>query len=300
MVVSFWMTTLTAEEPGPKRYTDINEAGEAAKAENKALFLYVIESEVSEPSRKFAQVILSSKLFASSMADEFVLMEVDIPKDASGMSEDRRDQTMRLMRTLGIDILPTIVLVDQEGRPYVYMGYEGEDLIPFIAKLKVNQTKLHTRDAAWKQAADTQGLERAKALSKALRAIEIPEEHFLDLYSKEIEEFKAADTQDETGYLPVIQEIEQFVSLKKEVDDLLLYQGWREAVECLDKGLAETAFSAKHKQLLLRAKAKLLAQSEDFDLVMETYRLAKEANPSGDLVKVIEREEKILRERFNR
>jgi thioredoxin-related protein len=138
--------------------------------------------------------------FKAGVKDTFVLVELDFPKDESKLTEEVKKQNKELGEKYAVQGYPSIVLTDADGRPYASTGYqEGgpEKYVEHLNELRKGKAK---RDEAFAAAEKLEGVAKAKALVAALDAIGLEEAAIANFYGPVVEQIKAADPKDETGY----------------------------------------------------------------------------------------------------
>jgi protein disulfide-isomerase len=116
--------------------TDLKKAQEAAKTQNKLLFINFTGSDWCGFCVRLDRDILSRPQFKTFASKNLVLMEVDFPrrKEQSGVT---RAQNQHLALQYNIQGFPTIVVLNGEGQTvWRYDGYFSDGPEAFVAELE--------------------------------------------------------------------------------------------------------------------------------------------------------------------
>ncbi len=176
--------------------TDTAAAVDNAAAQDKDLLLLFTGSDWCPPCIKLEEQILGKEEFLDSARKNFVLVKFDFPEKTQLLPELER-QNEEWSDRFGIEGFPTIVLIDQDERPYAFTGFRDEGPVEFVAHLDELRSARETRDAALEKAAAATGLERAGFLDEALSALDST---IVQIYYTElIEEIGTLDPDDEAG-----------------------------------------------------------------------------------------------------
>lgn len=111
------------------------QAQKQAKAENKLLLLDFTGSDWCSWCIRLDKEVFSRPEFVEYARKNLVLMEVDFPRGKPITSRVRR-QNERLADKHGIQVFPTIVVLDGNGRKLGELGYMPGGPIAFIAELE--------------------------------------------------------------------------------------------------------------------------------------------------------------------
>jgi thioredoxin-related protein len=116
--------------------TNLKKAQEAAKAQNKLLFIDFTGSDWCGFCVRLDRDILSRPQFKAFANKNLVLMEVDFPRRKE-QSAETRAQNQRLALQYNIQGFPTIVVLNGEGQTvWRYDGYFSDGPEAFIAELE--------------------------------------------------------------------------------------------------------------------------------------------------------------------
>ena len=176
---------------------EFEKAKQTAAKEGKDLLMDFTGSDWCSWCIKLHKEVFDLDAFKAAAPKNFVLVELDYPRDKSKLSKEVQEQNAKLQTQFAIQGYPSIVLADASGRPYAQTGYQpgGVDVyLKHLDELRAVKTK---RDEAWKKAEGAQGTEKAKFLADGLKALD------LDLaavhYKPVIDEIAKLDPKDETG-----------------------------------------------------------------------------------------------------
>ena len=272
---------------------DYKAALEKAKAENHDVLVDFTGSDWCIWCQRLDQEVFATDTFKTEAPKHFVLLKLDFPNDPSLVTDVVREQNTKLMAEFGVQGFPTIYLLDASGRPYAKTGYEPggpETYLENLAELRSSKTK---RDEALTAAGALTGVDKAKALDKALGMLD--EETVLPFYRAEVDEIVTLDARDEAGLKSKYEarladfaeaaEGRKLESIAQEFGTKGDFAGMRTAIE---------AFIAEHQGksgLLQKAemiRALTFAQEKNFDEAIRLLDEAVKLKPESELVAQIE------------
>ncbi len=275
---------------------------EAAKKEaatgKKDLLLDFTGSDWCPPCIALSSKILSTEEFRTLTKDKFVLVELDFPKDKSKISEETAKQNGELLTKYAIEAYPTIFLCDAAGRPYAKTGFRPDEPKDYVTHLDELRGKKESFDKTLADATKQEGTERAEALIAALDTLELGEIAIGEFYGDVVNQIKAADPKDETGYAKKIDAAQKFAVFDKALRAFHEAEepDWDAAMKLVDKTLAEKTFEGEKKQMVLLAKASILATTNKFDDAIKLVDDARAAAPGSQLAKQMDGFKKRLEE----
>ncbi len=240
-------TTPLAFAKGDLWMSDFSAAKKKAAAEHKDLLVDFTGSDWCGWCIKLNNEVFKHDSFLKGVADHFVLVEIDFPQDKSKLSDATKKQNETLQKTYQVQGFPTILLMDEQGRPYAKTGYRPggpEAYLKHLTELRAHHTKLKT---ALSEAEKLTGVDKAKALIKALALI--PAE-YLSHYSDITDQITKLDPKDETGFVKEQQYQADFAKLM----GTLRTQNPTEALKSIDTFIAEKKPSEENKKQLLNIK----------------------------------------------
>ena len=241
---------------------DFEAAKKKAAAENKDLFIDFTGSDWCGWCIKLNEEVFQHDPFKTGVADNFILVELDYPRDKSKLSKETIQQNEELREVYQIQGYPTILLTDAEGRPYAKTGYQKggpEAYVKHLDELKTNREK---RDELLKKATTYKGLERAMALNAALQ--EVPED-YRRLYPGVTEDIIKNDPEDKTGLKAAQAAREAKIELEKKLQAAMQGGESSKALGLIDSHITEQKLEGAAKQEALMYKLNILFGDKDFD-----------------------------------
>lgn len=173
---------------------DFAKAVQKAEKKGKHLLLDFTGSDWCGWCKRLDSEVFSKPVFKKEAPGMFVLVKLDFPR-RSKLPAKIKKQNDELQKKYGVKGFPTILLADAAGKPYAKTGYRRGGAKKYIDHLKDLKKGKDKIDRLFAEAQKKEGLEKAKALDKAL-------EH---LYSNGIEQ----------GYGDVVEQIIELDSSNK-------------------------------------------------------------------------------------
>ena len=260
------LTVSISTAAGDEWMTDFEAAKQKAAAENKDLLVNFTGSDWCSWCIKLVDEVFKHDAFKKGVADNFVLVELDFPQDKSKLDESTQTQNEMLQEKYSIQGFPTILLLDDQGRPYAQTGYQAggpEKYLAHLDKLLAIKTK---RDEALMAAEKLEGPAKAKSLVEALKLL--PEGQ-LNHYSKITQQIAALDPSDESGFVAGQKLKEAADTLNKEYMTAVRSGKNDEAIAMVDKFIADFQITGEKKQSMLGMKMNPLLASQQFDQAAE-------------------------------
>ena len=260
------LTVSISTAAGDEWMTDFEAAKQKAAAENKDLLVNFTGSDWCSWCIKLVDEVFKHDAFKKGVADNFVLVELDFPQDKSKLDESTQKQNEMLQEKYSIQGFPTILLLDDQGRPYAQTGYQAggpEKYLAHLDKLLAIKTK---RDEALMAAEKLEGPAKAKSLVEALKLL--PEGQ-LNHYSKITQQIAALDPSDESGFVAGQKLKEAADTLNKEYMTAVRSGKNDEAIAMVDKFIADFQITGEKKQSMLGMKMNPLLASQQFDQAAE-------------------------------
>ena len=260
------LTVSISTAAGDEWMTDFEAAKQKAAAENKDLLVNFTGSDWCSWCIKLVDEVFKHDAFKKGVADNFVLVELDFPQDKSKLDESTQKQNEMLQEKYSIQGFPTILLLDDQGRPYAQTGYQAggpEKYLVHLDKLLAIKTK---RDEALMAAEKLEGPAKAKSLVEALKLL--PEGQ-LNHYSKITQQIAALDPSDESGFVAGQKLKEAADTLNKEYMTAVRSGKNDEAIAMVDKFIADFQITGEKKQSMLGMKMNPLLASQQFDQAAE-------------------------------
>lgn len=236
---------------------------------------------------KLNEEVFSKDPFKAGVKDSFVLVELDFPKDESKVTAAVKAQNEELQEKYAIEGFPSIVLTDAEGRPYASTGYQegGPDkYVEHLNELREGKTK---RDEAFAAAEKMEGVAKAKALVAALDEIGLEETAIANFYGSIIDQIKAADPKDETGYSKRAEAKKRLMDFQNQLQELGQKNDMEGALVLVEKTLKEGGFDEEATLQMMMTRAVIFAQQEKFDDALKAVDEAKAFAPENPMISSI-------------
>lgn len=240
--------------------TDAEAAVKQAADEKKDLLVLFTGSDWCPPCIKLEQQVLGTEEFAQQSASRFVLLKLDFPQNTP-QSEELQKQNGAWADRFGVEGFPTLILLDQEQRPYAFTGFREEGPDAYLSHLSEFQQSRVQRDGLLQQAAKAEGNERAVLLDQALSLMDAS---VVELYYPElVNEIGELDKNDESG-LRTKYFAERDREIRKAVmSNISMVARLREpeqAIAFIDETLEQHRLPVELRLVAMQTKLKLLRQ----------------------------------------
>ncbi len=276
------MTASFATAGGDGWMTDFEAAQKKAAAENKDLLVDFTGSDWCSWCIKLNEEVFSHDAFKKGVADKFVLVELDFPRDKSGISEAVQKQNAELQEKFQVKGFPTILLLDAQGRPFAQTGYQPGGPEKYVTHLDELRAKRVERDQAFAAAEKLTGMEKAKALVGALKSL--PENH-LGHYAEITAQIAELDPKDETGFVAAQTRKNAMAALQKDVMAAMRSGKPDEVIAKIDQFIADNKVVGDEKQALLGMKMNPLLGAKKFDEAAKVIDELIAASPESKAAK---------------
>lgn len=268
--------------------SDFEAAKKQATDGKKSLLLEFTGSDWCPPCKRLNQEVFSQEAFVTGVKDKLVLVKLDFPRDKSKISEATMAQNDALQEKYSITGYPTILLADEQGKPFAKTGYRpggAEEYVKHLDELLAVRAK---RDAAFTEAAKIEGVGKAKALVSAIEAMGLDEAIVASFYSEQINAIKAADPKDESGYIKGIESKAKFMEFQDQINELGSKQDFEAIMKKIDETLAAGTFEGELKQQAMIFKAITHMQLKKPEEALKTLDEAKAVDPESQVSKAID------------
>jgi thioredoxin-related protein len=125
----------------PEWVTDVEQARQIARRQNKDLFLYFTGSDWCMWCIRLDREVLTDAAFVVPAEQDFVFVLIDFPRNRSGQSQTLQQQNAELAAQNRIEGYPTVILADSEGEPYARTGYQQGGGAAYLEHVRKLQTK---------------------------------------------------------------------------------------------------------------------------------------------------------------
>ena len=233
---------------------------------------------------KLNDEVFKHEPFKAGVKDNFVLVELDFPKDTSKLSEETQKQNAELGKKYAVQGYPSIVLCDAEGRPYAATGYQPGGPEKYVTHLNELRAAKAKRDEAFATAKKAEGPAKAKALVAALDAMKLDEQVVSNFYGEIAEQIKTADPKDESGFGKKEATKKRLADFQEALQELAGKQDMDGAMALVDKTLKEGGFESEQTLQMMMTRAVIFAQQGKFDDALKAVDEAKAFDPKSPLM----------------
>lgn len=262
--------------------TDFEAAKKKATAEKKDLLVDFTGSDWCGWCIKLNKEVFQHEAFKKGIAEKFVLVELDYPKDSSKLSEETKKQNAKLKETYSIKGFPTILLMDNQGRPFAKTGYQKGGPEKYVTHLDELRAKRSQRDEAFAAANKLTGAAKAKSLVTALDLIP---SNYHSHYAGVISEISKLDPSDSTGFVAKQKRKEANQKLQASINTLMRAKDFDTAAEKIDAYISENKLQGEELQQLLGLKMNPLLAGKKFDDAVTTIDQIIAAAPDNAAAK---------------
>ena len=272
-----------ASAAGEGWLVDFAEAKELAAKENKDILIEFTGSDWCPPCKALQKNVLSQDIFKREAPKQFILLFLDNPRDKSHQSEEEKAQYKRLAEAFQVTGVPTVFLVDAEGRAYArQVGYNGEKAPQYVANLSEKTKARETRDQFLAKAEQAQGVARAQFLHQAMQQIDTS--LVLTTYKQIVQEIVELDENNQAG-------LKNQYAAKIELERIKTSSriaGPDATLRSVDKLLVEMKPEGRDLQEALFLKAQIIYR-QDREGCKQALITAHKAAPDSDTAKNISR-----------
>ena len=275
--------------------SDFAAAKKQAADEKKSLLVDFTGSDWCGWCIKLNEEVFQHDPFKEGVKDKFVLVELDYPRDKSKLSDETKAQNEELRKEYAVQGYPTIMLMDEKGRPFARTGYEPggpENYVKHLDELLAARTK---RDEAFATAEKAEGTEKAKALVAALDAMGLDDAVVSAQYGDVVAAIKEADPEDESGFIKKIESNKKFAEFEDSLNALARENKHEDALALTEKAINSGDFEGDNLQQATMIKGMICAQMGDFDAALAALDAAKEVDPDSELASRVD----TFKERIN-
>ena len=259
------------------------EAKAQAAKEGKSILMEFTGSDWCPPCKALYKNVLSKEVFKTEAPKNFILLKLDNPRDKSKQSVEEQAQYRKLSAQYKITGVPTIILADDQGRPYHrQVGYSGDPAAKYVADLTQKSTILAKRNEFLAKADQAEGVERAKLLDQAIALID--SDLAIATYGDTVREIIKLDADGSAGLKAKYEGVLQTSEIKTALTEI--QKGVQnstpdQAIAKLDKLIADKKPTGEGLQEVLFLKSSIKFQSGDKEAAQKLLNEAKAAAPSS-------------------
>lgn len=273
--------SLSAAVEKAKWMTDFEAAKKTATEEKKDLLLDFTGSDWCSWCVRLDEEVFEQEAFAAAVADKFVLVKLDFPRDESKITPEIKAQNEKLGEQYAVEGFPSIILADHQGRPYARTGYQAGGAEKYLPHLDELRKKREARDSELAAAGKLEGVEKARKLQNSIADFS---DATVDAFYPEIaEQIVAADPKDETGFHKARSYRKAVVTYEENVGVLFEARKFDEAIKAADAFLAEHEPTGLDKQHVLMAKVIAFVETGQQEPAMKLLDEIKTIAPDSEI-----------------
>ncbi|MDP6636259.1 MAG: thioredoxin family protein [Phycisphaerae bacterium] len=170
-VLILTLTGSAALAAGDGWVTDFEAAKASAKTSGKYMLVDFTGSDWCGWCIRLKKEVFSQDHFKTEAPKNFILVELDFPRDKSKLTPKLIAQNNKLKEKYSISGYPTIFLMDAEGKVFAKTGYRAGGPEKYVEHLNSLVKGKKEFDKMIAQADKAKGLAKAKLLDKALDAM---------------------------------------------------------------------------------------------------------------------------------
>lgn len=243
---------------------DFKAAKEKAAKEGKELFMEFTGSDWCPPCINFKKKVLDTEVFKTAAPESYVLLKLDNPKDKSNQTPEEIEQYKKLSAEYKITGVPTVILADAEGKPFVKMvGYGGQEPDVYVKELVAKKDLRKTRDESLAKAEKAEGADKAKLLDQAIAGVD--SELALTQYRDIIDQIIKLDGEDAAGLKSKYEGVLNVSVVRESLQEIMKSikpDTIEEGVKKIDELIADKKPQGEGLQETLFLKAQLLFRSD--------------------------------------
>ena len=277
--------------------SDYTAARKQAAAEKKDLLIDFTGSDWCAWCIKLRKEVFAQPSFAEGTKDRYVLVELDYPKDKTGLPVAVVKQNEELLKKYPIKGYPSILLCDAGGRPFAVTGYQAGGPGNYLKHLDGLQARKAKRDEGLSAAAGKTGVEKARQLVAVLDALELDPPMMREWYADVCSQIKEADPADETGFAKREAAEIKFASFMTKLLELRTKQDLEGVAGLVDATLADPAMQGELRIPIYGHYAGTLAYADKKDEAIAVLRkgIAEDPGRPGakelqEFIAILERE----------
>lgn len=245
---------------------------------------------------KLNEEVFSHAPFKEGVKDKFVLVELDYPQDKSKLSAETIKQNEELAEKYKVQGFPTILLCDAGGRPYAMTGYQPDGPEKYVAHLDELRAKKDARDKALEAAGKETGVAKAKALIAVVEGLGINDAMVANFYGDVVEDIKASDPKDETGFVKKAELAVRIDRVKRDLNTTAGKGDFEGAIKLLDDELKVGGFPKTDTQQIMMTRGILFQQMGKKDEALKALDESKAFDPESEFAANIDAFKKRLLE----
>ena len=253
-----------------KWQTNMKKAQAKAVRESKDIFVYFTGSDWCSYCIMLHKQVFDKDNFLENLEKDYVLLKLDYPR-AKQLPEIERQLNDKWSLEYSIEGFPTVLLLDKDGRAFAKTGFKDGGPAEYAKHVKALSLNKLSRDRSFAQASKLSGVDKAKALIKALDSLgDAPKKQYSYIQKEIIE----SDPKDKTGYQKNVLTKQALGGLESKVIKLIEAKKTEEALIQIDKFIADKSPEGETKQKAMILKiytySKDSANLDEVDQLMDS------------------------------
>ena len=237
---------------GPGWLINYRAARKQANEENKDLILLFTGSDWIEICKKLDREILNTDEFFQPIQELFVPVRFDFPRQKP-QNEALAAQNQVLMASYRVQGFPTVMLTDNNGRPFAVNGYQAVSAKEYATILTALRAVKERRDEKFAAAKNATGLEKAQLLADGIP--HLPGNLAAWFYRPELKALIANDLQNQTGKAVHYQRLLNDVDYARTMAEFSRNVEWDKMIILTDDYIAGNQLKGEEKQHAMLNKA---------------------------------------------
>jgi thioredoxin-related protein len=264
------------------------EAQAKAKKEGKSILMEFTGSDWCPPCKALTKNVFKTEAFTAEAPQSFVLLLLDFPRDKSKQTKEEIAQNEKLKNKYSISGYPTILLTDDQGRPFAKkVGYGGTAAKAYVADLSKSAGIRQQLDDLRAKAEGAEGIAKAKLLDQSLSLLD--SELVLSSYSDTVDEIVALDPKDAAGLKSKYGELAKVAQVKEVIAGIQRSGNLDESLAKLNKVITELDLKGEALQEAMYFKGVVQYKKGDKETSKTTLEAALKLSADSKLGKQIER-----------
>lgn len=259
-----------------------------AKAEGKKLLVVFTGTDWIEICGKFYDEILGDPAFIEAVSARFSLVKLEFPQD-NRLPRGEAAERAVLREAYRVRGFPTVILADAEGRPFGINGYQPVTAEDYAGQILAVETTHREGLAAAAKAGEAEGLEKAKALGRAIP--DLPGTLLARFYRPEMEAVLAADPGDALKLRETFRGLLADAEFNRQLQLLAKEAKWEDMIALTDQHIEEQKLSGGSLQAALLNRAGFEQRAGKGGAALETLRavidLDKDSEPGQEAARIL-------------
>lgn len=260
-----------------------------ARAEGKMLLVVFTGTDWIEICTKFYDEILGDPAFIEKVAGKFALVKLEFPQNNQLPRGEAAERAV-LREAYRVRGFPTVILADAEGRPFGINGYQPVGAEDYAGQILAVEMTHREGLAAAAKAGEADGLEKAKALSRAIP--DLPGTLLARFYRPEMEAVLAADPGDSLQLGETFRGLLADAEFNRQLQLLAKDAKWEDMIALTDRHIEDQKLSGASLQGALLNRAGFEQRAGKGGVALETLRkvvdLDKDSEPGQEAARILE------------